>query len=75
LKRLGDATRALGASVPDRDRLIRSLARMGAREIGRKRSGADDEQALGVLAREVLRRQRRSGGGAPVGQPRSLERG
>src|SRR5271166_4592980 len=75
LKRRGDAARALRAAVPDNDGLVGSLARMGAREIGCERAGADDEQPLGVLAREVLRRQRRGGGGAPVGQPCSVERG
>ncbi len=67
--------RALRAVVPHRDRFDRPLAGVGAGEERRERAGADEEQGLRVGAREMARRQRRGGGGAPQRQPRSVHGG
>ena len=74
-ERRGEPVRAFRAVVPHRDRFDRPHAGVGAGEEGGELAGADDQQPLGVGAREIARRQSRGGGGAPDRQPRSVEGG
>ena len=59
--------------VPDFDAVDWPLAGVGAHQERRQRARADDQQIARVLARKVTRGEGGSGGGAPLGEPRSVE--
>ena len=65
---------AVRPAIPHRDVIVGPHAGVRPNEMRGERAGADDEEALGVSAHKEACGKRRSRSGAPVRQPRPVER-